>query len=246
MTGIYKIKNKLNNMVYIGESLNIEERWNRHKQDLREGKHHSYKLQQDYNLCGEDNFTYEVIEEIDSNLKVGVRQLLCLIYEDKYIKQYNSVERGYNLEYTLQRVLDGKRGVFSEKEIKDSHIKMLENMIINLKRNNGIYISSKRANKRKNNNISCLFQIRNIVLDKSYISRSKNPDNILEDIAKKLKRNKYSNRGLQSDFNKYKIDNFEFSIIEMSDDMDYILKREKEILTQLSENSKLYNIDIIL
>jgi group I intron endonuclease len=58
MVGIYKITNKINNKVYIGESQNIERRWEEHKKHLKEGKHHSYKLQQDYHLYGEDNFEY--------------------------------------------------------------------------------------------------------------------------------------------------------------------------------------------
>ena len=34
MRGIYKITNKNNGKVYIGESLNIERRWEEHKKEL--------------------------------------------------------------------------------------------------------------------------------------------------------------------------------------------------------------------
>jgi group I intron endonuclease len=247
MTGIYKIINKINKKVYIGESQNIERRWEEHKQDLIEGKHHSYKLQQDYDLYGEDDFEYEVIEELDSNIKSpATRQMVCLIYEDKYIKQCNSIEEGYNIENTLQRILDGKRGVFNEHQINKNHIKMLEGMIEYIKRNNGVYISPEELKKiKKNSTTFCLFQIRNIVLDKSYISRSKYPDKILNDITKKLKRNKYTSGNLQKDFNKYGINNFEFSILEISNDFDYLIEREKEIAKQLEKDDKLYNTNII-
>lgn len=45
ITGVYKITNIINNKVYIGESLDIYERWKSHKEDLKNGNHHSYKLQ---------------------------------------------------------------------------------------------------------------------------------------------------------------------------------------------------------
>lgn len=60
--GIYKIENIVNNKVYIGQSINIYERWLAHKRDLRNNKHHNYYLQNSYNKYGENNFTFEIIE----------------------------------------------------------------------------------------------------------------------------------------------------------------------------------------
>ena len=34
MQGIYKIKNKINNKIYIGQSKNIIQRWEQHKRNL--------------------------------------------------------------------------------------------------------------------------------------------------------------------------------------------------------------------
>ena len=39
MIGIYKIENKVNGKVYIGQSVNIESRWKGHKSNLRNNKH---------------------------------------------------------------------------------------------------------------------------------------------------------------------------------------------------------------
>ena len=50
--GIYKITNKINNKMYIGSSKNITGRWNYHIDDLFENKHHSYKLQKEFNEFG--------------------------------------------------------------------------------------------------------------------------------------------------------------------------------------------------
>ena len=42
--------------MYIGESFDIERRWNQHKQDLINGCHHNYYLQQSFNKDGEKVF----------------------------------------------------------------------------------------------------------------------------------------------------------------------------------------------
>ena len=40
MIGIYKIENKVNGKVYIGQSIDIETRIKRHFRELRKGIHH--------------------------------------------------------------------------------------------------------------------------------------------------------------------------------------------------------------
>ena len=32
--GVYKIENKINGLVYIGQSINIKKRWSRHKREI--------------------------------------------------------------------------------------------------------------------------------------------------------------------------------------------------------------------
>lgn len=91
MKGIYKIKNKLNNKVYIGSSIKLEAREQRHFKNLLEGSHHSNKLQNSYNKYGFENFIFEIVEsygEIDNN---------SLIDREQYwIDFYNSYYDGYN------------------------------------------------------------------------------------------------------------------------------------------------------
>jgi len=45
ITGIYKIRNKQNNKVYIGSAVDIKKRWRDHKWNLKENKHHNPHLQ---------------------------------------------------------------------------------------------------------------------------------------------------------------------------------------------------------
>lgn len=107
--GIYKIINLINGKVYIGESLDIYRRWDTHKEDLNSNKHHSYKLQKDWNEYGQDNFKFEVISLLSDEIKRLSDEYILLIYEDYYIKHYDSINNGYNIENTLEKILLGEK-----------------------------------------------------------------------------------------------------------------------------------------
>jgi len=90
MIGIYKITNKINGKVYIGQSWDIERRWKEHKKKDR--KKHLYSAFQKY---GMENFCFEVIKELR---ETPLTQILLDEYEIFYIKQFDSfnAEKGYN------------------------------------------------------------------------------------------------------------------------------------------------------
>jgi len=90
MTGIYKITNLLNGLVYVGQSINIDKRWMNHKNNgfNPNSKDYNIPLYQDFRKYGLEHFAFEVIEE-------------CLQEElnDKeqyWIEYYNSFFNGYN------------------------------------------------------------------------------------------------------------------------------------------------------
>ena len=91
ISGIYEIRNILNNKVYIGSSKDVYERWKKHKNDLKNNNHHSEHLQHAWNKYGENNFKFSIIEECQpENL---------IIREQYYIDFYKSSECncGYNM-----------------------------------------------------------------------------------------------------------------------------------------------------
>ena len=92
ISGIYKITNKINNKMYIGSSKNIINRWNYHINDLLLDKHHSYKLQNEFNEFGINIFTFEIIEVVNN-----INELKDI--EQKYMDDYKCYEDdiGYNV-----------------------------------------------------------------------------------------------------------------------------------------------------
>lgn len=61
---IFSIKNKMNDMIYVGKSAtSFDRRWNIHKSDLKIGKHSNKNLQNDWNIYGEDAFIFSIVEE---------------------------------------------------------------------------------------------------------------------------------------------------------------------------------------
>jgi len=61
-SGIYIIRNTLNDKVYIGQTSNLLKRWNSHKYLLRKNKHGNIHLQNSWNKNGESVFVYSVLE----------------------------------------------------------------------------------------------------------------------------------------------------------------------------------------
>lgn len=86
---IYKLVNNIDNRVYIGQSKNIKERFNRHINSLKNNYHHNIHLQRFYNLHKDMiELSYEIIFE--SNDK-------CIIdeYEEYYILE--SYDYNFNI-----------------------------------------------------------------------------------------------------------------------------------------------------
>jgi group I intron endonuclease len=62
-SGIYEIRNIVNNKVYIGSSKNIYKRLNHHISKLNSQKHKNSFLQNSWNKYGQKNFRFLIIEE---------------------------------------------------------------------------------------------------------------------------------------------------------------------------------------
>ena len=111
MIGIYKIENKLNGKIYIGQSNNIERRLAEHRQ---KGTSSDIPVDVAIYKYGKENFTYEVVEETSLE-KLNER-------ETYWILKFNSIENGYNCSVggDQQSVgINNGRAKLTEEDIKE-------------------------------------------------------------------------------------------------------------------------------
>lgn len=114
-TGIYKIKNTLNNKVYVGSSINIEKSWTEHIRSLQKHSHRNQYLQRAWDLHGENVFEFSIIEEC-----LGEE---LLVFEQKWLNEYQSFEpeKGYNICESAGNTLGRKHTDESKLKISENH-----------------------------------------------------------------------------------------------------------------------------
>lgn len=93
-SGVYTITNLINNKIYVGSTNSFVRRFNDHKRDLIFNKHKNNYLQKSVNKHGIENFIFEILEECDVKLKLGLEQY--------WMNMLNSANEkyGYNLTPT--------------------------------------------------------------------------------------------------------------------------------------------------
>lgn len=86
---IYGIKNKKNNLYYIGQTINKSTRKWRHFDDLRKQTHPNKHLQNSFNKNGEENFLFEILEKVEDYSRIKER-------EDYWIEKlgYYNIDKG--------------------------------------------------------------------------------------------------------------------------------------------------------
>lgn len=89
--GIYGIQNTVTGRWYVGSSIELSKRFGRHLWELRQGRHHSQKLQRSFNKHGEAAFRFTVLlfcakEHLD-------------LFEHRAIQAYRSSLDGYNVAH---------------------------------------------------------------------------------------------------------------------------------------------------
>ena len=86
---IYKITNKINGMMYIGQtSKSLEHRWKVHCHNVK-SKHAHFKLQDAIAEFGAENFTIEQIDVAATKEEADEKEVY-------WIKFYDATEKGYN------------------------------------------------------------------------------------------------------------------------------------------------------
>lgn len=105
---VYKVTNKINGKVYIGQTIHsLEHRKSGHERDARCEKKTTVAFHNALLKYGYENFDWEVLKECTTQEELDY-------YEDYYIKEFNTLDReiGYNLKS------GGKLGVVFTDDIK--------------------------------------------------------------------------------------------------------------------------------
>lgn len=116
MKGIYKIVNTANSKYYVGRSVNVERRLNRHRAHLRGNYHDNVHLQNAWNKYGEKNFQFFLVKEVICNSQkelVAIEQTYLDVARREQDKCYNlefQAEGGDCREETRKRRSDSKKG----------------------------------------------------------------------------------------------------------------------------------------
>ena len=124
MIGIYKITNKINGKIYIGQSWNVENRWEHHKRNT-----HNQHLLNAFTKYGINNFLFETIMFFNNG---PFTQKYLDKFENYFIEQNDSMnsEKGYNKKG------GGSCGKLSEEtklKISENHIGVRPNEETKLK-----------------------------------------------------------------------------------------------------------------
>ena len=98
MIGIYKITNKINGKVYIGQSVNIKQRWRNHRTDAFAKKSHKYNspLYRSMRKYGIENFLFEIIQECSKEDLNRLEIFYIAKYHAHGEKGYNQTDGGYD------------------------------------------------------------------------------------------------------------------------------------------------------
>lgn len=109
--GIYKYENKLNGHIYIGQSQNIEKRYQQHLYDSQNRAERATGVDIAIKKYGIENFTFEIIELCELN-QLDEKEQKWIEYYDSYYNGYNQTPGGIVL-----RGEDHPRAILSEQDV---------------------------------------------------------------------------------------------------------------------------------
>lgn len=126
---IYKITNKINNKIYIGQSNNPKRRWNEH---INGYDNYVSLISQAIHKYGKEAFTYEIIEETEDYDK---REQYWISYYNttNRIRGYNRVDGG-----SSPPIITGEDSAFCK--YTDDFVTQLQNDLLNTTKNYRILI----------------------------------------------------------------------------------------------------------
>lgn len=107
--GVYSITCTKSNKIYIGSSIDIDNRWIEHLVRLRKGNHHSAHMQAAWNKYGKDAFKFEIIAFCNPDELIALEQF--------YIDSHQSANNRYG--YNVSPIAGSPLGVKHSDKAKE-------------------------------------------------------------------------------------------------------------------------------
>lgn len=131
--GIYLITNDTNSLKYVGQSVNMLNRWYSHLRAVNYEKSPEYnsQLHKAMRKIGKEHFTVEVLEFVEDNTKLNEREIYWIAYFDTYKNGYNGSPGGETIGASRPgesngRALLKESDVFAIREMYAEHIPFRE------------------------------------------------------------------------------------------------------------------------
>lgn len=197
---IYKIKNDINNKVYIGKTTKatIKERFEEHLNDYKKRQEEHRPLYTAMKKYGAEHFYIEEIEKVDI-YKLEEREKYWINYYDSYKNGYNATLGGDGkILYDYEQILNLYNQGLLQKEIAVK-IGCSTDTVAKVLNLNNIDTQSNRYNKLKHSIVAEKFELKynfNSQMDaarwliQNKITTSSDPDNVCGSIGRALKNNK--------------------------------------------------------
>ena len=226
--GIYMITNKKTGQKYVGQSIDIEDRWGRHCRKRTENSSYVDRAIEKY---GKDNFRINVITKLPPDKK------LLSIHEKYWIKFYNTFEDDfhYNLTPGGETVMLGRHHTEESKK-RMSEVKLGEqNPFYNKKHTEESEEEENESDKEKEDNNEKLKEDVSNSFSSDSDEFNQNDEDIIPDFLKKTSHTNFINKySIKEESSK------SISSLEMDDNSGdiFYLKRKS------SENNIIKNYDI--
>ena len=88
-SGIYQIKNIVNDKIYVGRAVCLRRRYTKHINDIKNHRHRNKYLQREYHKFGPEAFEFSVLEYVEKQLLIEKEQSYLNTLEQNRKKTYN-------------------------------------------------------------------------------------------------------------------------------------------------------------
>jgi group I intron endonuclease len=120
MIGVYMIRNKINDMIYIGSSTDVDYRWKNHLKMFKYNRHSNKYLQEDWNEYGKENFEHITLEECLKENLIEKEMYYTNFYKSN-IREYGyNIFCGYECGSEIKLKFSGSNNPASKISIKQS------------------------------------------------------------------------------------------------------------------------------